>query len=58
MLEQFLGGDRAGGVHHRPHQMLGHQPGQVGGGAQRAPVNFGEAEPGIIGGDHDVGVSG
>ena len=41
---------RGGGgrrVDHRPHLVLGHQPGQVGGGAERAPVDLGQAEGGV-----------
>ena len=38
--------------------MLGHEAGEVGGGAEGAPVDFGQAEGGVVGGDDDVGVAG
>ncbi len=37
--------------------MLGHQPGEVGGGAEGAPVELGQAERGVVGGDDGVGVA-
>ena len=37
--------------------MLGHQPGEVGGGAERAAVDLGEAEVGVVAGDDHVGVA-
>ena len=37
--------------------MLRHQPGQVRGGAERTPVDLGQAEGGVVGGDDDVGVA-
>ena len=39
-------------------RVLGDQAGQVGGGAERAPVHLGQAEGGVVGGDDDVGVAG
>ena len=35
-------------VHHRPHLVLRDQAGQVGGGAERPPVNLGETEGGVL----------
>jgi hypothetical protein len=49
------GGGR--GVDHRPHLVLGHQAGEVGGGAERAPVDLGQPEGGVVAGDDDVGVA-
>ncbi len=37
--------------------MLGDEPGQMGGGAERTPVDLGEPEGGVVGGHHDVGVA-
>ena len=36
--------------------MLGDQPRQVGGGTERAAVDFGKSEGGVVGGHHDVRV--
>ena len=53
-----LGRGRGGaGVDHRPHLVLRHQARQVRGRAQRAAVDLGEAEEGVVAGDHDVGVA-
>ena len=38
--------------------MLGDEAGEVGGGTEGAAVDLGQAEGGIVGGDHDVGVAG
>ena len=38
--------------------MLGHEPGKVGGRAERAAVDLGQAERRVVGGDHDVGIAG
>ena len=37
--------------------MLRHEPGEVGGSAERAAVHFGQAEDGVVRGDDDVGVA-
>ena len=50
--------DGLGRVDHLAHRVLGDEPGQVGGGAERAPVDLGQAEGGVLGGHHDVGVAG
>nr|BFE78655.1 hypothetical protein GCM10020093_012560 [Planobispora longispora] len=55
---QLGGGDGAAGVDHGAHQVLGDQAGQVGGGPERAALHLGQAEVGVLGGDHDVGVAG
>ncbi len=54
---QFGGTDGLGRVHHGSHPVLGHQPGQVRGGAERAPIDFGQAEGRILGGHDDVGIA-
>ena len=51
-------GDGPAGVDHGAHQRLRHQPGQVRGRAQRAPVHLGQPERRVLGGDHDVRVAG
>src|SRR5690606_23770205 len=47
-----------GGVHHRSHLVLGDQAGEVGGRAQRATVDLGQREVGVVAGDDDVAVAG
>ena len=46
------------GEEHRPQLVLRHEAGEVGGDAERAAVDLGEAEGRVVGGDHDVGVAG
>ena len=50
---------RRGGscVDHRPHLVLRHQARQVRGRTQRAPVDLGQSERGVVGGHDDVGVA-
>ena len=57
VVVQLGRGRRGRRVDHRPHLVLGHEPGQVGGGAERAAVDLGQAEGGVVGGDDDVGVA-
>ena len=57
VLDQVGGLDRAGGEVERAHQVLGDQPGHVGGGAERALLDLGYAEVGVVAGHHDVGVA-
>ena len=53
-----LGGRRGRrGVDHRPHLVLRHQAGQVGRRAERAAVDLGQPEVGVVAGDDDVGVA-
>ena len=52
------GGDGLGRVDHLAHGVLGDEPGQVGGGAERATVDLGQPEGGVLGGDDHVGVAG
>ena len=49
--------DRRGGEEQPAHQVLRHQPRQVGGRAERAAFDLGQAERGVVGGDDDVGVA-
>ena len=56
-LHQVGGGDRAGGEVEGAHQVLRHQPRHVGGGAERALVDLGHAEVGVVAGDDAVGVA-
>ena len=51
------GSDRLGRVDHLSHGVLGDQAGQVGGGPEGAPVDLGQAEGGVVGGHHHVGVA-
>ena len=57
MVELGRGG-RLCRVDHRSHAVLGHQTRQVGGGTERAPVDLGQPEGGVVRRDHDVGVAG
>ncbi len=54
---QRLGGNGGGGEEQPAHQVLGNQPGEVGGGSERAALHLGQAELGVIGGDDHVGVA-
>ena len=54
---QLLRGGGRRRVHHRPHLVLRHEPAQVGGGTERAAVDLGKAEGGVVGGDDHVGVA-
>ena len=56
-LVQFGGGRGGGRVDHRPHLVLRHEPSQVGGGAECAPVDLGQAEGGVVGRHDDIGVA-
>ena len=49
------GVDGRGGEEQPAHQVLRHQAGQVGGRAERAALDLGQAERGVVGGDDDVG---
>jgi len=51
------GGGRGGRVDHLAHLVLGHETGQVGGGAECTAVDLGQTEGGVVGGDDDVGVA-
>src|SRR4051794_31710677 len=55
---QLLCGGSFRGVDHVPHPVLGHEPRQVGRGAESALLDLGEAEGRVVGGDDDVGVAG
>lgn len=57
VVVQLLCGERARGVEHGPHQVLGDQAGQVGGRTERAAVDLGEAEGRVVGGDDDIGIA-
>src|SRR5438552_8265551 len=56
VVELGRGGGRAR-VDHRPHLVLWHEPGQVGGGAEGTTVDLGQPEGGVARGDDDVGVA-
>ena len=54
---QRRGVDGGGGEEQPAHHVLRHQPRQVGGRAERAPLHLGEPERRVVGGDDHVGVA-
>ena len=57
VVVQLRGGRGRARVDHRPHLVLGDQAREVGGRAERAPVDLGEPERGVVGRDDHVGVA-
>ncbi len=56
--QQLGRGDRRAHEEHGPQLVLRHEAGEVGRDTERAPVDLGQPEGGVVGGDHDVGVAG